>query len=65
MSEGKSIEYAFANPLISREYVKQHAQELDDDVIDSHINLFVNQYSLSLGDAGHAAMHHLTGLEQF
>lgn len=59
----RSIEYAFANPLVSREYVKQHAQELDDKVIDSHIALFVNQYSLSLGDVGRAAMCHLTGLE--
>lgn len=59
----RSIEYAFANPLVSREYVKQHAQELDDKVIDSHIDLFVNQYSLSLGDVGRAAMRHLTGLE--
>ncbi len=59
----RSIEYAFAHPKDSREYVKMHAQELDDGVIDSHIALFVNQYSLSLGDSGRDAMRRLTGLE--
>ncbi len=52
----QSIEYAFANPLVSREYIKSHAQELDDNVIDSHIKLFVNNYSLSLGDEGRKAI---------
>jgi 1,4-dihydroxy-6-naphthoate synthase len=60
----RSIEYAFANPLISREFVKQHAQELEDDVIDKHIALFVNDFSLSLGDEGRAAMETLTGLQE-
>lgn len=59
----RSIEYAFANPLTSREFVKQHAQELDDDVIDKHIALFVNDFSLSLGAEGRAAMMALTGLQ--
>ena len=58
----RSIEYAFANPMTSREFVKQHAQELEDDVIDKHIALFVNEYSLSLGEEGRAAITSLTGL---
>jgi 1,4-dihydroxy-6-naphthoate synthase len=61
----RSIEYAFANPMASREFVKQHAQELDDDVINQHIELFVNEYSLSLGDSGRLALASLTGLEGF
>ena len=61
----RSIEYAFANPMISREWVKQHAQEMEDDVIDKHIALFVNEYSLTLGDEGRAAMQALTTLEDF
>lgn len=61
----RSIEYAFANPMASREYVKQHAQELEDEVINRHIALFVNEYSLSLGDSGRAAMAALTGLSEF
>ena len=58
----RSIEYAFGNRMASRDYVKQHAQELDDRVIDSHISLFVNDYSLSLGDEGRRAVALLTGL---
>ena len=60
----RSIEYAFANPMTSREFVKQHAQELEDDVIDKHIALFVNDFSLSLGAEGRAAMEALTGLQE-
>jgi 1,4-dihydroxy-6-naphthoate synthase len=60
----RSIEYAFANPMVSREFVKQHAQELEDDVIDKHIALFVNDFSLSLGTEGRAAMEALTGLQE-
>ena len=55
----RSIEYAFANPMASRDFIKQHAQELDDFVIDSHIALFVNDYSLSLGDVGRRAVEAL------
>lgn len=58
----RSIEYAFANPKISRDFVKRHAQELDDDVIDKHIALFVNDFSLSLGDEGRRAVRELTGI---
>ena len=58
----RSIAYAFENPMASRDYVKQHAQELEDRVIDSHIALFVNDFSLSLGDEGRRAVELLTGL---
>ena len=60
----RSIEYAFANPMTSRDFVKQYAQELEDDVIDKHIALFVNENSLSLGAEGRAAMTTLTGLQE-
>jgi 1,4-dihydroxy-6-naphthoate synthase len=55
----RSIEYAFANPMASRDFIKSHAQELDDDVIDKHIALFVNDFSLSLGDEGRRAVEEL------
>ena len=58
----RSIAYAFENPMVSRDYVKQHAQELEDKVINSHIALFVNDFSLSLGDEGRRAVEMLTGL---
>ena len=56
-----SIEYAFAHPEVSREYIKQHARELDDEVISKHIALFVNEFSLSLGEEGRRAVEALIG----
>ena len=49
------------NPSVSREFVRSHAQELDDEVIDKHIGLFVNDYTVSLGDEGRLAVERLTG----
>ncbi len=54
----KSIEYAYRNPEEAREYIKNNAQELDDDVIDQHIRLYVNDYTLDIGD-GVAAVEKL------
>ena len=59
----RSIEYAFEHPISSRDYVKAHAQELEDSVIDQHIALFVNDFSLSLGSEGRASIAALTGVE--
>lgn len=59
----RSIEYAFANPMASREFIKAHAQELEDAVIDQHIALFVNDFSLSLGDEGRRAVEQLTAVK--
>lgn len=59
----RSVEYAFDNPLASREFVRSHARELEDEVIEKHIGLFVNEFSLSLGDEGRRAISRLTGLE--
>lgn len=55
----RSIEYAFAHPELSREFIKSHAQELEDEVIDKHISLFVNDFSLTLGDEGRRAVAEL------
>lgn len=52
----QSIAYAFARPEISRPFVKAHARELEDSVIDRHIDLFVNDFSLRLGPEGHRAI---------
>ena len=59
----RSVEYAFDNPMVSREFVRSHARELDDKVIDSHIALFVNDFSLSLGAEGREAVRRLTSIE--
>ncbi|MBI4792602.1 MAG: 1,4-dihydroxy-6-naphthoate synthase [Deltaproteobacteria bacterium] len=51
-----SVRLAFADPGQSRLYCKQHAQELDDQVIASHIGLYVNHFSEELGAEGQAAI---------
>lgn len=55
----RSIEYAFNNPESPLNFIKQHAQEMDKKVMYSHINLYVNDYSLDLGTKGRAAVTHL------
>jgi len=51
-----SLEYARQNPQAPRAYIREHAQELDDLVIDAHINLYVNDFSRNLGEEGVAAV---------
>lgn len=58
----ESIRYAFDNPGESAGYIKSHAQEMADEVVRSHIGLFVNDYSLSLGESGRRAVKELTGI---
>ncbi len=55
----KSIEFAFANPEASKEYVSCHTQEMEPSVIQSHINLYVNNYSVNLGVEGEKAVNEL------
>ena len=45
-----SVEYAFAHPDASRDYVAAHAQEMDPAVIAQHIGLYVNDYTLALDE---------------
>ncbi|MGN7166092.1 1,4-dihydroxy-6-naphthoate synthase [Paenibacillus cellulositrophicus] len=52
----QSVEYAWAHPEASREYVLSHAQELDPDVAQQHIDLYVNDFTRNLGDDGYAAI---------
>lgn len=40
----RSVEYAFANPNTSYPFVKQYAQEMDETVMRSHIELYVNDF---------------------
>jgi 1,4-dihydroxy-6-naphthoate synthase len=46
----ESVEYAFAHPDASRDYVAAHAQEMDPDVTARHIRLYVNDYTLALDE---------------
>ncbi len=52
----KSLEYSFENyPTISN-YVSSHSQEMSEEVMRKHIELYVNNFSLELGVEGHAAV---------
>ena len=51
-----SIQAAFDDPGSTAEYVKRHAQELDDEVIRKHIQTYVNAFTLDLGEEGRAAV---------
>lgn len=53
---GQSIDHARQNPKANRQYIQSHAQELDDGVIDKHINLYVNDFSSHMGTEGKAAI---------
>lgn len=55
----QSIEYAFSNYPEIPEYVQQHSQEMNIEVMKMHIDLYVNKYSLNLGSAGKAAIKKL------
>lgn len=45
-----SVEYAFAHPGASRAYVAAHAQEMAPDVVQRHIELYVNRYTVELDE---------------
>ena len=60
----KSIEYAFAKYPELNDYIRCHAQEMSEDVMRHHIDLYVNNYSLDLGDLGKAAVTELLKIHQ-
>jgi len=55
----ESLEYSLADPKRPMHYIKQHSQELSDHVIKQHIDLYVNNYSLDIGDEGERAIKEL------
>ncbi|MEO8070949.1 MAG: 1,4-dihydroxy-6-naphthoate synthase, partial [Acidobacteriota bacterium] len=52
----RSTEYAFAHPEASRPFVRAHAQEMDEVVMQQHIALYVNDFSVDLGPDGWRAV---------
>jgi len=52
----RSVEYAFAHRGESLPYVRAHAQEMSEEVMYRHIDLYVNEYSVDLGDDGRRAV---------
>ena len=55
----QSIEFAFSQYPVLTDYIKTHAQEMSEDVMRSHIDLYVNKFSLDLGAEGKAAVKKL------
>ncbi len=55
----RSIEYAFAHPQEALPYIREHARELSDEVTQSHIKLYVNDFSVDLGAEGRDAISFL------
>lgn len=52
----QSVEFAFANPESCMNYVREHAQEMDEEVMKKHIALYVNEFSIDLGITGKKAI---------
>jgi 1,4-dihydroxy-6-naphthoate synthase len=52
----RSVEYAFAHRGASLPFVREHAQEMSEDVMYRHIDLYVNEYSIDLGEDGRRAV---------
>jgi 1,4-dihydroxy-6-naphthoate synthase len=52
----KSVEFAFANPKSGLEFIRSHAQEMSEEVMYKHIALYVNKYSVELGEEGRKAI---------
>jgi 1,4-dihydroxy-6-naphthoate synthase len=57
-----SVQYAFDHPDASRAYVQANAQEMSPSVQAQHIALYVNRFSLDIGDAGMQAIDRLVGV---
>jgi 1,4-dihydroxy-6-naphthoate synthase len=55
----RSVQYAFDDPDAVMPYVRQHAQEMSEAVMQQHINLYVNDYTLNMGERGQAAVERL------
>jgi 1,4-dihydroxy-6-naphthoate synthase len=55
----QSIDYAFQNPTKLTPYIRALAQELEEDVINAHIQLYVNEYTRNLGEDGLASLAYM------
>ncbi|TNE49791.1 MAG: 1,4-dihydroxy-6-naphthoate synthase [Bacteroidetes bacterium] len=55
----RSVEYAFAHPEDVMPYIRQHAQAMEDAVMQAHIDLYVTRYTVDLGAAGREAVRQM------
>ncbi|MHB8208410.1 menaquinone biosynthesis family protein [Mucilaginibacter sp.] len=52
----RSVEFAFSNPKSGLGYIRSYAQEMSEEVMYKHIDLYVNRYSVELGEEGRKAI---------
>lgn len=55
----RSVEYAFAHPDEVMPFVRQHAQEMEETVMQAHIDLYVTRHSVDLGSDGREAVEQM------
>jgi 1,4-dihydroxy-6-naphthoate synthase len=60
----RSVEFAFAHRNVSLPYVRAHAQEMSEEVMYKHIDLYVNRFSIDLGGEGRRAVELMFGRAQ-
>lgn len=58
----QSVEYAYANYPLITDFVKANSQEMSEEVMRQHIELYVNNYSIDLGEGGRQAIETLYGV---
>ena len=52
----RSLEYAYKDSFASYDFVAGNAKEMDSTIMNNHIKLFVNEYTLNLGPTGREAI---------
>ncbi len=55
----RSVEYAFAHPAAVMPFVRAHAQSMEDAVMQAHIDLYVTNYTVDLGEKGRDAVQQM------
>jgi 1,4-dihydroxy-6-naphthoate synthase len=55
----ESVKFGFDHPKSGLEYIRSHAQEMEESVMYKHIELYVNKFSENLGDEGKRAINQM------
>lgn len=55
----ESVQFAFESPKSGMDYIRSHAQEMEEEVMYKHIELYVNKYSAHLGNEGRSAIQQM------
>jgi 1,4-dihydroxy-6-naphthoate synthase len=55
----RSLEYAYKDAFASFDFVSSNAREMDSTVMNKHIKLYVNEFTINLGEKGKIAVNEL------